>query len=167
MSTVGAQFSCSPRLPPEATIAARPSDAAAYLTGNWGREMCFFMEEHWSNSLKRNWRDKNPRDPKGSLDYARDFACGFPPRHAKTARTGGTANTLKTAQLRLRAHQSIKRQDCCGASLRKTGVGSVREGPGIDAMCGYRVWVELPEAVSDAIKILGILRLRAHQSRKL
>jgi hypothetical protein len=43
-----------------------------------GRLRSMVRAEHWSNSLMRSLCDKNPRDAKGSLDFARDFACGFP-----------------------------------------------------------------------------------------
>jgi hypothetical protein len=55
-----------------APAALAPSD----LRGNWAAKCDFRGWIIWSNPLKRSWCDENPRDAKGSLDFARDFACG-------------------------------------------------------------------------------------------
>jgi hypothetical protein len=77
-------------LPPGATIVTRPAGAAAdrnqAVSGMNTEYIC--RREYWSNSLKRSWCNKNPRDPKGSLDFARDFACGL-----KRPQDGSTSTT--------------------------------------------------------------------------
>jgi hypothetical protein len=90
----------------------------------------FFRDR--ANSLMRSLRDKNARDPKGSLDFARDFACG--------AQTPARRLNFDSAPISQSSYSHCRG----GASLRKNRVGSVGEGgrPECDVRLRDRVLVD-------------------------
>src|SRR6478609_5118043 len=60
------------------------------------RQTDSLRQSYGENSLKLHGRRTYPRDPKGSLDFARDFACGL-----KRPQDGSTSTRTSLRKLRV------------------------------------------------------------------